>query len=169
LNRIRSWKSSRKAGSDNNGEENPASWPPADLLELPALTLATVDQGGNPFAAALYFAAGDNNRLYFLSERKSQHSHNLAADPRAAVTIFPHVSNWREIRGLQMRGTARPVTPAESKAAFALYRRKFSFIQQLGAAVAKSQMYVFEPDWIRLVDNTRGFGYKEEWRAEESR
>jgi len=29
--------------------------------------------------------------------------------------------------------------------------------------VARNALYVFQPRWIRLVDNRRGFGFKQEW------
>ena len=139
------------------------AWLPAGLLSLPAMTLATTGPDGTPHAAAVYFAANEDNCLYFFSEPGSQHAVDLASDPRAAVTIQPAVSSYREIRGLQGRGLARPVPPgAEWEQAFALYQAKFPFVRQMQAEIAKNTLYVFKPNWLRLLDNRRGFGYKEE-------
>ncbi len=138
----------------------------AELLALPVMSLATTGATGEPHAAAVYFAADAAYRLYFFSETTSQHTHDLDDNPhspQAAVTIQPLVSGYREIRGLQLRGRVRPVPPGpEWDAAFALYQAKFPFVNELKEEVARNTLYVFTPAWKRLLDNRRGFGYKEE-------
>ncbi len=42
--------------------------PIGDLLALPAMTLATTGPSGEPHAAPVYFAADEDQRLYFFSE-----------------------------------------------------------------------------------------------------
>lgn len=144
-------------------QHSPAvSLPSQDLLDLPALTLATVDQNGIPHAATLFFVADDNTRLYYLSDQNSQHSQDLAYNDKAAVTIYPLVKNWQEIRGLQMKGVVAKVDGEESEKALEKYIKKFPFVRELEGEVSKNQMYVFIPDWIRYVDNSKGFGHKEE-------
>ena len=139
------------------------TWPPADLLSLPVLTLATVDLKNQPHAASLYFAADQANRLYFYSDPDSQHGKDAAGGCSAAVTIHPLVEGWEEIRGLQMEGIVRPVSdPVEREKAFNIYRNKFLFVSGLKNLLDENSLYVFTPHWIRLVDNLRGFGYKEE-------
>jgi len=32
-----------------------------------------------------------------------------------------------------------------------------------GCIVQRNALYVFSPTWVRLVDNRRGFGFKQEW------
>ena len=41
--------------------------------------------------------------------------------------------------------------------------RQVPFVIQLEPVVARNEMYAFAPSWIRLVDNRRGFGFKQEW------
>ena len=65
--------------------KDPARWPPADYLALPAMTLATTGADGSPHAAAVYFAADEQNRFYFFSEADSQHTLDVSANPRAAT------------------------------------------------------------------------------------
>jgi 4-hydroxy-3-polyprenylbenzoate decarboxylase len=135
----------------------------AELFTLPVMSLATTGTQGEPHAAAVYFAADSANRLYFFSETSSQHARDLETNPQAAVTIQPLVSGYGEIRGLQLRGRARLVPPGpEWDAAFALYQAKFPFVNELKEEVAQNTLYVFTPAWMRLLDNRRGFGYKEE-------
>ena len=143
--------------------KDPARWPPADYLSLPAMTLATTGADGSPHAAAVYFAADEQNRFYFFSEADSQHTLDVSANPRAAAAIQPHVSGWQEIRGLQLRGAVQPVPEgAEWERAWQVYQAKFPFVAALKDLIVKNSLYVFTPDWIRLVDNRRGFGFKEE-------
>lgn len=152
------WQGTRPAPA--GGED---AWPPADLLALPAMTLATSGAQGAPHAAVVYFAADERCRLYFFSDAGSQHAQDLQTQARAAAAIHPLVSGWQEIRGLQLRGRVRAVPAgAEWEQGWALYQAKFPFVKDLAQAVARSMLYVFEPDWIRLVDNRKGLGWKEE-------
>jgi len=145
----------------------PARIPP-ELLALPSMTLATVGADGAPHAASVYFAADagaeGGGRLYFFSSAGSQHGCDLANNPAAAVTLAPLVEGWREIYGMQMRGAAHPVPAgAQWEAAFQLYLARFPFAASLKEELARNTLYVFTPTWLRLVDNWRGFGFKEEW------
>jgi uncharacterized protein YhbP (UPF0306 family) len=143
-----------------------------DLFSLPALTLATTGPDGEPHAAAVYFVACEvalygataNLRLYFFSDPGSQHGQDLNHNPQAAAALFPLAHGWQDIRGLQLRGLAETIAAgAEWEAAWAAYAEKFPFVVGLRTEVARSSLYVFIPSWFRLVDNRRGFGYKEEW------
>ena len=141
----------------------PAPWPPAELLALPAMTLATSAADGLPHAAPVYFAADEYGCLYFFSDAASQHSQDLVANPRAAAAIHPLVASWQEIRGLQLRGVVRPVAAGrEWEHGWQVYLAKFPFVAQLKDEVTRTTLYVLEPDWVRLVDNRQGFGHKEE-------
>jgi uncharacterized protein YhbP (UPF0306 family) len=127
------------------------------------MTLATTGEDGSPHAAAVYFAADEQNCLYFFSEASSQHACDLQSRPLAAVTIQPPAHSYQEIHGLQARGSVRPVPPGEEwQRAFALYQAKFPFVAHMQDVLARNTLYVFTPRWLRLLDNRRGFGFKEE-------
>jgi hypothetical protein len=135
-----------------------------NLLSLSAMTLSTSSPSGEPHAAPVYFVAGEGMRLYFFSEADSRHSLDLKDNPRAAIAIYPECHDWRDIRGLQLRGEVRRVPRgAEWEAAWKLYAAKFPFVSALKAVVERNTLHVFVPHWVRLVDNSRGFGFKEEW------
>jgi uncharacterized protein YhbP (UPF0306 family) len=143
------------------------------------MTLATSGAGGEPHAAAVYFAAvlrgaassdlpdPDQLTLYFFSDSKAQHARDLGLSPRAAAELHPAaVQGWQEIRGLQLRGSVRPVSPgAEWDAAFEAYLKKFPFVASMKDIVAQNQLFAFTPAWLRWMDNRRGFGWKEETPA----
>ena len=145
---------------------------PAELLSLPVISLATVGADGAPHAASIYFAADtspdpeNNPTLYFFSSPTSQHGQDLAANPAAALTLSPLVEGWRDIYGMQMRGEAHSVSAGPQwERAFQLYLARFPFAASLKEELARNTLYVFTPHWLRLVDNSRGFGFKEEWTA----
>jgi uncharacterized protein YhbP (UPF0306 family) len=135
-----------------------------DLLALSTLTISTCDPAGNPHAAPVYFAAGDELHLYFFSDPESQHGQDFLHDHRAAVAFYPECREWEEIRGVQMKGEVQTVKPGDQwEYAWKVFRAKFPFVTDLQELVAQNQLYVFVPHWVRLVDNRIGFGYKKEW------
>ncbi len=136
-----------------------------ELLEtVSTMTLATTHSESNPHAAPVYFVADDGMQLYFFSEAKSQHSQYIAQNSKVAVAIYPQCEGWRDIKGVQMRGDVRLVESSrEWDSAWEQYQVKFRFVRTLKAVLAKNQLYVFIPSWIRLVDNSQGFGFKKEW------
>ena len=142
--------------------------PFAELLALPALTLATVSPSGEPHAASVYFACDEKLAFYFLSAASSQHSRDLAAQPAAALTLEPFTPRWQEICGLQLRGMASELTaPLQQAAAWARYLRKFPYVKDLQLEVLKNRWYAFTPHWLRWIDNRVRFGYKMEWSGAE--
>jgi hypothetical protein len=150
----------------------PNSWPEDAfryLQEHHVLTLATVWEG-RPHAAALFYVADEAGRLYFLSNPASRHAQALAQNTRVAVTIQGEQVNWRTIRGLQIEGIAEPVVEAEEReGALRRYLARFPELQDLTdcavrTALAEATVYCITPRWVRWIDNTKGFGHKEEWR-----
>ena len=62
-----------------------------------------------------------------------------------------------------MEGEVAPLTDrAEVEAAWEIYRARFPFVKDFEAEIARSTFYQFKPQWVRLIDNARGFGYKQE-------
>lgn len=146
------------------------------LLDAVAvMTLATCADGA-PWATDVYFAP-NGWRLVFFSAPSSRHCRNLAASPACAATIHPAVASWREIRGLQLAGTAEPVTGLTARAsATAAYLAKFPFVAALLAdpgqaarKLGKVSPHVFTPSRIRYTDNTLGFGTRYVVRLEDGR
>ena len=145
----------------------------AVLRETTSLTLATLDPDGSPRATPLYFALDSNQvsvgnlvwpfGLLFLSDPASPHCVNLARDERAAAAVYPGETDWRSLRGVQMKGRAQRLPGDQASDALASYRRRIPIATDLEAVVEQSAVYRFVPAWARLIDNRRGFGYKMEW------
>lgn len=140
------------------------------LAKHSTLTLATTTADGLPQAAPLFFATQDDGSLLFVSGAKSRHGLNIAANGRAAVTVYGETWNWNEIAGVQMEGTvsAIPAGP-EREAAWESYKAKFPFVVEFEDEVSRSNFYRFTPRWARLIDNSVRFGYREEWNTDKHR
>jgi len=133
------------------------------LATQSTLTLATVNNKGQPLAANLFFVEDADLNLYWLSNPASRHSLNLETQPEAAVTISKTTWTWTEIAGVQMEGEAWALAAgAELDATGKIYRAKFPFVRGFEAEITRSTFYIFKPRWVRRVDNAKGFGHKEE-------
>ncbi len=109
------------------------------LREENTLALATVDERGEPCIAPLFYLAGPDLSLFWLSSRKSLHSRNLIRSPRASATVYRHAETWKAIRGVQMRGSVAVVTdPARRKALIKLYCKRFELGTVFRLAIASA-------------------------------
>jgi uncharacterized protein YhbP (UPF0306 family) len=142
------------------------------LDSVPAMTLATsVDS--QPWASDVYFAAS-GYELIFFSSPASRHSQNLVANSSCAATVHPSTASWREIRGLQMEGTAEPITAVDATAqAILIYSAKFPFARDLmanpfemGKKALNVKAHLFRPARIHYLDNALGFGTRLSLRVE---
>jgi len=131
------------------------------LREETTLSLATTGENGQASVAPLFYIAGDDLSLCWLSSESSLHSLNLTKQPRVAATVYRHAASWREICGVQMRGSASKVTePERRRVLIAAYCERFKLGRVLRLAARQSALYVFEPEFFRYIDNARGFGHK---------
>ena len=134
------------------------------IVSVSTMTLATTDSSGTPHAAPVYFVADGDAKLYFFSDEKSLHSRHTRENPRAAAAIYPECEGWQDIKGLQFQGEVHLVeSPEVWDSAWELYQQKFPFVRSLKSLVSQNKMYLFTPNWIRLMDNSQGFGFKQEW------
>jgi|CZKF01.1.fsa_nt_gi uncharacterized protein YhbP (UPF0306 family) len=131
------------------------------LGEETTLSLATTGEGGQACVAPLFYIVDENLSLYWLSSESSQHSLNLARTPRAAATVYRSVESWKEIRGVQVRGAVSKVTEPERRNALVkAYCERFKLGRVLRVALRQSTLYCLQPDFIRYINNARGFGSK---------
>ena len=134
------------------------------------LTLATHGPDG-VWAAALFYASRDFD-LYFLSASHTRHGQNLAINKRAAGTIQENYHNWESVKGLQLEGEVTLLSGENEKQAIKIYARKFPLIKEengvIATALEKVSWYHFRPDRLLMVDNSAGFGHRDEvnliWR-----
>lgn len=138
------------------------------------LTLAT-SADGRPWAASVFFASDSRLNLYFVSDRRTRHGRDIAAAPVVAAAVNPDCSRWGDVRGLQIEGRVDVVTGIERLNALRIYLAKFHDVRALfenpetedertiAERLKAANLYRLTPTWIRLIDNSRWFGYKAEF------
>lgn len=120
-------------------------------------TLATTNASGSPCAANVQFVAWGGLGLLWASSTEAEHSRNIDGDRRAAATVYEHDDDLDPggLRGLQLRGFARRVgRHADLEVA---YLRRFPFALDRRPVLDRPDhaLYLFEPDWVRWIDNRR--------------
>ena len=125
-------------------------------------SIATSDDEGGLYNANIQYASDDAWRLYWVSAQASQHSRNINANGKAAITIYAHRDTPELIHGLQLRGRAEVLNGGEVEEAFKLYAAKYPFVTgpPYDQAMKMQLFYRFTPTWLRWIDNREGFGRK---------
>ncbi len=129
------------------------------LREESTLALATTDEQGQACVAPLYYISGGDLTLYWLSSQASLHSRNLKRTPMAAAAIYRHTYNWKEIRGVQLRGPVAVVDDPESRRPLIeAYCERFQLGVLFRAAIGQCSLYALRPVFFRYIDNSSVFG-----------
>ena len=137
----------------------------AELLRSESTLALSTASDGAPRSTPLFYIADDALRLYWFSSASSEHSRTLRQNPEAAIAVYRPTADWRRIQGVQMRGRASAVAERERRSEIAAaYCERFGLGPVFKTAMARSRLYVFEPHWIRYVDNSKRFGYRFEIR-----
>lgn len=137
------------------------------LQEHHVATLAT--GGSDDIWAAAVFYVSDGYTLYFLSSPSSRHCRNFAQNARVAVTIQEDYVDWRDIKGVQIQGVVSEIAGAEEDHVRKLYGNKFTVLGKLAQApaaivkaMAKVRWYKVIPQQLYFIDNSAGFGHRDE-------
>ncbi|GHF63361.1 hypothetical protein GCM10010218_51160 [Streptomyces mashuensis] len=174
--------------TDGNGNGNGTTGGPGPLIQAAleahtTLTLAYADEDGPQACAVLYAVhaalpgtEGDGGRnvwqapaLVFVTSATTRHGRALAQGPghaRVAFTVQRDGQQWTELTGVQGRGRCRLLQGTERQSAWHAYTERFPYVaadDRLRQAVERTDLWELRPDWLRLVDNGRGFGHKSEW------
>lgn len=130
------------------------------------MTLSTAGEEG-PWAAAVFYLSIDFN-LYFFTETTTRHGRNLVANPLVAAAIHEDYHDWRDIRGIQLRGEATPVGQIEKTRIIPLFIRKFPSVglflanPKTASAVARAQVFRLTPREIWFLENNKGFSARQQ-------
>lgn len=134
------------------------------LQQHHVMTLAT--NGSDGLWAAAVFYASKGFDLYFLSAGHTRHAQNITTTPHVAVTIQEDYADWSAIQGIQLAGVVEQLSGSERLKAIAMYQAKFAFLAQAPAAIQaafkKVHWYRLRPYQLYFVDNSRGFGHRDE-------
>lgn len=135
------------------------------------VTLATTAEGRS-WAAAVFYASDADLNLYFVSDLKTRHGRDMHRDARVTGAINHDVSTWGEVIGLQIEGRAVVLEGEERLKALETYLARFPDVRRLfdrprdanekviAERLQRAPFWRLMPRWIRLIDSTRGFGWK---------
>jgi uncharacterized protein YhbP (UPF0306 family) len=114
--------------------------------------------------------------LYFVSDLKTRHGRDMSREARVVAAINRDVATWDEVIGLQIEGRAEVLSGIRRATALASYLAKFIQVRRIfespreasekliATRLQSTAFWCLKPDWIRLIDSTRGFGWKREFR-----
>ncbi len=123
------------------------------------LTLATVSSEGEPYCAACFYAYDkERNRLIFTSDDSTRHAQQMLENKNVAIGITLETRIVGKVQGAQICGIAERGDEKDK----ATYIKRFPY-----AAVAPLNIWAVEPTFIKLTDNTLGFGKKLIWNSQE--
>ena len=129
------------------------------------LTLATLNGAAAVHACDLFFVHDDELSLYFISGPETSHTLNVAEQGKVAVTVHRSTWEWIDIVGIQIHGIVETVPSESVSLIWELYRSKFKFADEFKKEIARSIWFRIVPGWIRLIDNSVRFGYREEFSS----
>ena len=123
------------------------------------LTLATVSCEGEPYCAACFYAYDkERNRLIFTSDNTTTHAQQMLQNRSVACGITLETRIVGKVQGVQICGIAERGDDTDKTT----YIKRFPY-----AAVAPLNIWAVEPTFIKLTDNTLGFGKKLIWKSQE--
>ena len=123
------------------------------------LTLATVSDKGEPYCAACFYAYDkEQNRLIFTSDDSTRHACEMLHNANVAIGITLETRIVGKVQGAQICGVAERGGDNDRR----IYIKRFPY-----AAVAPLNIWAVTPTFIKLTDNTLGFGKKLIWNSQE--
>ncbi len=126
------------------------------------LTLAT-SSGNKPYCAnCFYVYSEDENAFIFTSDDDTKHIKDVTENNNVAGSVVLETTIVGKIQGIQFTGKMFLPEGELKKKTNKLYMKKYPF-----AKLMTTQLWVLEPDFMKLTDNRLGFGKKLIWKKED--
>ncbi|MSR09310.1 MAG: hypothetical protein EXR82_07240 [Gammaproteobacteria bacterium] len=141
------------------------------LVGHSTITLATAADGRS-WAATVFYASDADLNLYFVSDLKTRHGREMHHDAHVTGAINHDVATWGEVIGLQIEGRTLVLEGEARLRALDAYLEKFPDVRRLfdrpkddnekiiASRLQRAPFWQLTPSWIRLIDSTKGFGWK---------
>lgn len=128
------------------------------------LALATADEQGEASIAPLFYVVDDDLTIFWLSSNTSAHSRHLTRVSRAAATVYRRAAGWKDISGVQMRGSVSIVMDQRYRREMVRkYCQRFHLGTMFRLAISRCALFSFRPEFLRYIDNSMRFGTKVEF------
>lgn len=112
-----------------------------------------------PYCCVLFYSFDETkNCFYFISNPSSRHSEEIFINHFVSGTIIKSNLNVLKLQGVQFTGRCRMLEGKESEVAGEHYQSRHPV-----AHWSKERIWMLEIDWLKMTDNTLGFGKKIIW------
>lgn len=123
------------------------------------LTLATATEDGEPYCCNCFFAYDKASAAFiFTTDPATHHGQMMQTNSRVAASVVLETRTVGKVQGLQITGQVLPAIEGDRMC----YIKAFPY-----AAVAELNLWRLEADFMKLTDNTLGFGKKLVWHKQE--
>lgn len=123
------------------------------------LTLATVDGQGEAWCSNAFYALDRQRALLVIaSNGETAHAAHMKAHCKVAASVVLETRIVGRVQGCQIRGTARQADDEARRC----YLRRFPY----AAAMSDAEFWAIGIDYVKLTDNTLGFGKKLIWQRD---
>lgn len=123
------------------------------------LTLATTDADGMAWCSNAFYALdAERAQLIFASNGETVHAANMETDSRVAASVVLETRIVGRVQGCQIRGTAARGDAEARKR----YLKRFPY----AAAIPDTEIWAVTLNYLKLTDNTLGFGKKLIWQRD---
>ena len=124
------------------------------------MTLAT-SSDNEPYCSSLFYAFLESHEmLVFMSQDNTKHIRDIKYNNKVAGTIAPETT-IAKIQGIQLTGTIEILDGQLLALAKSSYQKKFPMSKLMDGII-----YGIELNYIKMTDNTLGFGKKLIWTKE---
>lgn len=128
------------------------------IRENKVLTIAT-SIGETPYCANCFYVFDEVDKtLIFLSDVDTRHIAEAQKNNRVGGTIQNGVTTVAKIQGIQFTGEFINPNDEQQKEFYSIYYKKFPFAKAMPSPIWGVQL-----NWIKMTDNTLGFGKKLIW------
>ena len=123
------------------------------------LTLATSTKEGEPYCCNCFFAFdAETTAFIFTSGEATHHAQMMMQNDRVAASVVLETRTVGKVQGLQITGRIKRAIEGDKMR----YIKEFPY-----AAVADLELWRLEADFMKLTDNTLGFGKRLIWQRSE--
>jgi general stress protein 26 len=134
------------------------------LNDVEDMNLATLRPDGYPQVTTVTFV-NDGLALYFMTTEESQKVQNIDKNNKISLTVNRPYTDWQQIEGLSMGGTARFVNDPEEieRVGHLMFKKLPNLASFIPANDGNELAYLrIDPKIITVLDYKKGFGHTEE-------
>lgn len=128
------------------------------IYQYKVATIACVEEN-KPYCFNCYYSFMEQDGfLVYKSSFNTRHENILNNNKQVAGTIIPEQIEVSTIRGIQFEGILLDASLEITMKASSSYYLRFPF-----AMAVPGKLYVVALHSIKFTDNTKGFGFKQQW------